>query len=116
MRRKKFIRKVEKFATEEVSKEFRQYCGEDFSLGPILVNPSHRALRERSSVDPRDVLITIVYEGDMSEAPVQWQDKVTRRVRERVREEWIEWFHPTVDYVPKSKWDSGEIQEREEWW
>ena len=116
MRRKKFIRKVGKFAIEEISKDLRQYCGEDFSIGPILVNLSYKALKERSSLDPRDVLITIVYEGDMGEAPVQWRDKVTRRVGERMREEWIEWFHPTVDYVPKSKWESGEIQEREDWW
>ena len=116
MNRKKFIRKVEKFATEEVSKEFRQYCGEGFSLGPILVNPDYKALRERSSIDPRDVLITVVYEGDMSEAPHVWEYKAKDRIRDRMREEWIESFYPTMDYIPKSKWDSGEIQERDEWW
>ena len=116
MKRKKFIRKVEKFATEEISRELRQYCGEDFSLGPILVNPDHRALRERSSLDPRDVLITVVYEGDMSEAKPGWKDEASFRIRDRMREEWIEAFYPTVDYIPKSKWDSGEQREREDWW
>ena len=116
MRRKKFIRKVEKFATEEISKEFRQYCGDNFSIGPILVNPDYKALRERSSLDPRDVLITVVYEGDMSEAKPGWKDEASFRIRDRMREEWIESFYPTVDYIPKSKWDSGEIQERDEWW
>ena len=55
MRRKKFIRKVEKFATEEISKEFRQYCGDNFSIGPILVNPDYNAYQERSSLDPREI-------------------------------------------------------------
>ena len=72
MNRKKFIRKVEKFATEEVSKEFRQYCGDDFSLGPILVNPDYKALRERSWEDPRFVLITVVIEAHLSEAHLNW--------------------------------------------
>ena len=116
MNRKKFIRKVEKFATEEVSKELRQYCGEDFSLGPILVNPDYKALRERSSLDPRDVLITVVYEGDISEASSRWQTEAMFRIRDRMREEWIEAFYPTVDYIPKSKWESGEQQERDDWW
>ena len=116
MKRKKFIRKVEKFATEEISKEFRQYCGDDFSLGPILVNPDYKAYRERSSLDPRDVLITVVYEGDMSEAELGWKIDTSSRIHRRMREEWIENFYPTVDYIPKSKWDSGEIQEREDWW
>ena len=116
MRRKKFIRKVEKFATEEISKELRQYCGENFSIGPIMVNPDYKSYQERSSVDPWEVLITVVFEGDMSEAPWQWKIDASSRIHRRMREEWIENFHPTVDYIPKSKWDSGEIQERGDWW
>ena len=115
MRRKKFIRKVEKFATEEISKEFRQYCGDNFSLGPILVNLDYQASRERSFGDPRDVLITIVYEGDMSEAPLSWDHEVFRRIWARMHEEWIEDFYPHIDYIPKSKWESGERQERKGW-
>ncbi len=116
MKRKKFIRKVEKFASEEISKDLRQHCGEDFSIGPIMVNPDYKALRERQPGEPRDVLITVVYEGDMSEATLQWQDKASIRIWKRMREEWIENFYPTVDYIPKSKWESGELQEREDWW
>lgn len=107
MNRKKFIRKVEKFATEEVSKELRQYCGEDFSLGPILVNPDYQAYRERSWEDPRYVLITVVYEGDMSEAPKDWQFFVFDRVWRRMQEEWLENFYPHIDCIPKSKWENG---------
>ena len=115
MRRKKFIRKVEKFATEEISKEFRQYCGEDFSLGPILVNPDYQSYREWHPDNPRDVLITVVYEGDMSEAPWQWKIRTDGRIWERMHEEWLENFHPTVDYIPKRQWESGERQERKGW-
>ena len=115
MRRKKFIRKVEKFATEEVSKELRQYCGEDFSLGPILVNPDYQAYRERSWDDPKDILITVVYQGDLSEAPPNWEFPVFNRVWRRMNEEWIENFYPHFDYIPKSKWEGGERQERKGW-
>ena len=115
MRRKKFIRKVEKFATEEISKEFRQYCGEDFSLGPILVNPDYQAYRERSWDDPRYVLITVVYEADLSEAPLSWDHEVFSRIWSRMHEEWLENFYPHFDYIPKSKWESGERQERKGW-
>ncbi len=55
MKREKFVRKVVKFASEEVSKEFRQHCGDDFSVGPILVNPDYQAHRERQPGEPRDV-------------------------------------------------------------
>ena len=115
MKRKKFIRKVEKFALEESSKEFRQYCGEDFSIGPILVNPDYQASRERQPCDPRDVLITVVYEGDMNEAPLTWKFRAGSRIWERIRDEWLETFYPTVDYVPKSKHESGDWQERTGW-
>ena len=115
MRRKKFIRKVEKFATEEISKELRQYCGEDFSLGPILVNPDYQAYRERSWDDPRYVLITVVYEADMSESPRNWGFGPERRIWERMHEEWLENFRPTVDYIPKRQWESGERQESKGW-
>ena len=115
MRRKKFIRKVEKFATEEISKELRQYCGEDFSLGPILVNPDYKAYEERSSVEPWEILITVVYEADMSEAPLDWKFPVFNRVWSRMHEEWLENFYPHFDYIPKSKWESGEQQERKGW-
>ena len=115
MRRKKFIRKVEKFATEEISKEFRQYCGEDFSLGPILVNPDYQAYRERSWDDPMGVLITVVYEGDMSEASRNWKFNVFDRVWDRMNEEWLEKFYPHFDYVEKSKYESGDWQERKGW-
>ncbi len=106
MKRKKFIRKVEKFASEEVSKEFRQYCGGDFTLGPILVNPDYQAYR-RSPGEPREVLITVVYEGDMSEAPSLWRTGASIRVWERMNEEWLEEFYPYVDCIPKSNWESG---------
>lgn len=112
MKRKKFIRKVEKFATEEVSKELRQYCGEDFSLGPILVNPDYQSSLERSWNDPRDVLITVVYEADLSEAPWHWKFCVERRIWERMREEWLEKFNPIIDSVVKSRYESGDWQER----
>ena len=115
MRRKKFIRKVEKFASEEVGKEFRQYCGEDFSLGSILVNPDYKAYRERQPDEPRDVLITIIYQGDMSEAPMSWKFDVFHRVWGRMQEEWLEDFYPFFDYVEKSKYESGDWQERAGW-
>ena len=115
MKRSKFIRAVEEFASEEISKDFRQYCADNFSLGPILVNPDYQAYRERQPGDPRDVLITVVYEGDMSEAPSLWQTRTKIRIWDRMREEWIEEFYPTVDYIPKSKWESGERQERRRW-
>ena len=115
MKRRKFIRKVEKFASEEVSKEFRQYCGGDFTLGPILVNPDYQAYR-RVPGEPREVLITVVYEGDMSEAPSLWQSRVRSRIWDRMREEWLEPFYPTLDYIAKSQWETGERQEREDWW
>lgn len=115
MKRKKFVRKVEKFASEEVSKEFRQYCGGGFALGPILVNPDYQSSRERRFDDPRDVLITIVYEGDMSEAPRNWKFDVFSRVWDRMREEWLENFYPSLDYVEKSKYESGGWQERKGW-
>jgi hypothetical protein len=115
MKRKKFIRKVEKFASEEVSKEFRQYCGEKFSVGPILVNPDYQAYRERQLGEPRDVLITVVYEGDMSEAPLYWKFDVFHRVWETMKNEWLEDFYPFFDYVEKSKFVSGDWQERTGW-
>ena len=115
MRRKKFIRKVEKFATEEISKELRQYCGENFSIGPILVNPDYQSSRERSWDDPRDVLITVVYEGDMREAPWQWKFSAQRGIWERMHEEWLEGLNPIVDCVPRSKYESGNWQERKGW-
>ena len=116
MKRKKFVRKVQKFASEEIGKDLRQYCGDDFALGPIMVNPDYKSLRERQPGEPRDVLVTVVYEADMSEAPPQWKLGAGSRVRERMNEEWLENFYPTVDYIPKSKWESGEQQEREDWW
>ena len=115
MKRSKFIRKVEKFAQEEISEEFRQYCGDNFSIGPILVNPDYQAFRERHPGDPRDVLITVVYECDMSEAPLQWKLKAGSRIWKRMQDEWLESFHPTVDYVPKSKYVSGDWQEQKGW-
>ena len=115
MKRKKFVRKVEKFASEEVSKEFRQYCGGDFSIGPILVNPNYQAYRDRQPGEPRDVLITVVYEGDMSEAPLYWKFDVFHRVWERIKDEWLEDFYPFFDYVEKSKYEIGDWQERTGW-
>ncbi len=107
MKRKKFIRKVEKFAREEISKDFRQYCGQNFTLGPVLVNPDYQTYREPQPGEPRSILITVVYEGDMSEAPLLWQTDVSIRVWKRMAEEWLEEFYPYIDYIPIAKWQSG---------
>ena len=46
MKRGKIIRKVEKIVSEEVSKDFSEYCGDNFDIGPILVKTDYQPFRE----------------------------------------------------------------------
>ena len=114
MRRKKFIRKVEKFATEEISKEFRQYSGEDFSLGPLLVKTDYQPFRELHPEQSEYVAVSVVYEADLSNAPLGWRTDVSLRVQHRLYEEGMK-IYAFLDYVPKTKWQSGEWQPPRSW-
>ncbi len=113
MKPRKFISKVEEIVLEEASKNFNEYCGDDFSLGPILVKKDYQAFREQQPKEEY-VLISVIYEGDLGHAPLIWEYDVFRRVWERLVEEGIE-AYPFIDYVTKTRWQSGEWREPRGW-
>ncbi len=80
---------------------------------PILVNSDYQAYMERSWEYPGYVLITVVYEADLREPPLNWGSPVFNHVWHIMHEEWEEWlenFYPHFDYIPKPKGESGEQQ------
>ncbi len=113
MKPRKLICKVEKIVREEVSKDFSEYCGDDFSIGPVLVKNDYQAFREMAPCE-KYILISVVYEADLSNAPLLWENEVFRRVWAKLGEEGIE-AYPFFDYVKKSRWESGDWQQRRGW-
>ncbi len=114
MKPRKFVRKVEKIILEEVSKDFSEYCGDEFSIGPILVKTDYQPFREVEPNEPKYIAVSVVYEGNLKKAPLMWKNKVFRRVWDKMSEEGIE-AYPFIDYVTKSRWQSGEWHEPRGW-
>ena len=114
MNRKKFIRKVENIVLEEVSKDFSEYCGDDFSLGPILVKTGYQPFREPHPEQSEYVAVSVVYEGDISKAPLGWRPGVSVRIQDRLYEEGLK-VYAFIDYVTKAKWQNGEWQPPRSW-
>ena len=114
MNRRQLTGKVEKIVLEEVSKDLRQYCGDEFSMGPILIKDDYQPFREGAVNEPKYIAVSVVYEGDLSRAPLMWKTNVFLRVWDKMGEEGID-AYPFIDYVKKSKWQSGEWQEPKGW-
>ena len=101
MKRKKLVHKVEKIVHEEVSRDFGEYYGDNFS-------------REPHPEQSEYVAVSVVYEGDLSDAPLGWRTGVSLRVQDRLYEEGMK-VYAFIDYVTKSKWQSGEWQPPRSW-
>ena len=114
MKRGKIIRKVEKIVSEEVSKDFSEYCGDNFDIGPILVKTDYQPFREPHPEQSEYVAVSVVYEGDLSKAPLLWQGNLSIRVQDRLYEDGIK-AYAFIDYVTKDKWQSGEWQPPRSW-
>ena len=114
MKRKKLVHKVEKIVHEEVSRDFGEYYGDNFSLGPILVKTDYQPFREPHPEQSEYVAVSVVYEGDLSDAPLGWRTGVSLRVQDRLYEECMK-VYAFIDYVTKSKWQSGEWQPPRSW-
>ena len=114
MKPRKLPRKVEEIVTEEVSKDFRKYFGDDFSVGPILVKTDYQPFREPHPEQSPYIAVSVVYEGDLSKAPLLWRGDVSIRVQGRLYEEDIR-VYAFIDYVTKAKWQSGEWQPPRSW-
>ena len=70
MKRQRLVRKVEKIVTEEASKDFSEYCGDKFSIGPILVKTDYQPFREPHPEQSPYIAVSVVYEGDLSKVPL----------------------------------------------
>ena len=114
MKRGKIIRKVEEIVREEVSQDFSEYCGDSFSIGPILVKTDYQPFREPHPEQSPYIAVSVVYEGDLSNAPLVWKSDVSIRVQDRLYEEGIK-VYAFIDYVTKSRWHSGEWQPPRSW-
>ena len=114
MKPSKLARKVEKIVLEEVSKDFSDYCGGDFSIGPILVKPDYQPFREPHPEQSPYIAVSVVYEGDLSRAPLLWESGVSIRVQDRLYEEGLR-VYAFIDYATNAKWQSGEWQPPRSW-
>ena len=114
MKRSKLIRKVEEIVLEEVSKNFSEYCGNEFSIGPILIKYDYKAFREVEPGEPKNIGIFVIYEGDLTNAPLRWEYQVFESVWKKLDEEEID-DYPLIEYVKKSRWESGEWQQPRGW-
>ncbi len=114
MKPRKFTRKVEEIVLEEVSKDFSEYCGDNFNIGPILVKTDYQPFREPHPQQSPYIAVSVVCEGDLSNAPWVWKSDVSIRVQDKLYDEGIK-VYAFIDCVTKAKWQSGEWQPPRSW-
>ena len=107
-------RTIEKIAIEEICKDLSQYCGDDFSIGPILIKDDYQPFRDVDADEPKYIAVSVIYEGDLSRMPMLWKSQVFRRIWDKMGEEGID-VYPFIDYVKKSRWQGGDWQEQRGW-